>query len=121
MLLHEMHGFRKPYIIAITFKGLRFSVFEIGVIKIIVTPIIGGMPDSATTMHEHFIKSPVLWAKGVAVSQMPFSKNTGSVTRFLKHCRKHDLVFVYQLPSIDGMPYTHLVVVFSGHQHGPGR
>ena len=49
----------------------------------------------ATTAVRHdMFKTPVLWAVGVVIAQVPFTKHPGFVTMILEEIRDRDFVFV---------------------------
>ena len=87
---NESHTFAKPHIRAIAIKFLKGSLTAprtdpfIGIIKIIISPVIGCLSNSSATMPYGILKPPVLWTVWSIVSQMPFACHSCLVTIFRK-------------------------------------
>ena len=61
------------------------------------------MADSTTAMDKAFVKAAVLGLIGVFIAEMPFTKDTGRVTRCLEHLSKGGRSESHPLPLEDGM------------------
>ncbi len=73
VVFHEAHGFIKEYIRAVPLEGFRFAIHQVRVVEIIVAPPVRLLPDTATTMTDNSLETPVLRAVREIVPHPPQS------------------------------------------------
>src|SRR5690606_1215954 len=100
--------------IALVFLGC--AVVPVGIIKVIVSPIIGSLLYTSPAVAHHLLKATVLRTEWIIVSQMPFTEHAGGVSVLRKHLRQQGFVFKQQGTSGNGMPGSYPVGISSGHQ-----
>ena len=79
---------------------------EVGVIKIIVTEIIRGLPNTTSTINQHFPKTAVLWSQGIRISKVPFTEDCGGIAGGGKVIGHGFFIGAQQGSTHDGVPDT---------------
>ena len=80
VLLDELHRFIEPDIRAITGERLWLAVAQVGIVKIVISPIVGRLTDAPAAMDSGDIESPVLRSERIVISQLPLAEDACSVS-----------------------------------------
>ena len=103
---NKSHGFPKPHISGIARKFFILSIALVDVIKLIVLPIIGCLPDATSFVPKNLLKTTILWTAGSIVSQMPLGNQTGLVTSIGKVIGDSHFIVVQITPPTTGAVRT---------------
>ncbi len=114
MSFDEFQGLVEPNIGAIALIRSVAFMGPVGIIKIVVAPIIGRIPDTAPAVGHHFLKASILGAIGIVIAQMPLAKNAGDISILDEDVGHANFVLAQQGASADGMPNTGAVGVVAG-------
>ena len=99
LFFDPVHGFVKPHICAISFKSFNRTIVSIVVIKIIISKIICSRCNAPGGMVNRFLKSPILWAVGIIVAEVPFAKMSCAVAIHGENIRQSRQFGIHQRPS----------------------
>src|SRR5690606_16600612 len=116
VVFDEFQAFLEENIGNIALVFLGCAVVPVGIIKVIVSPIIGSLLYTSPAVAHHLLKATVLRTEWIIVSQMPFTEHAGGVSVLRKHLRQQGFVFKQQGTSGNGMPGSYPVGISSGHQ-----
>ena len=82
---HPRHRFSKENIRRVTVVGLAVAVMDVGVVEIVILPMIRNGTDMRRRKPEAFVKSAILRAVGIGITQMPFAEQTRAPARVREH------------------------------------
>ena len=112
----KFQSFVKPNVGAEAFELLEFSIDDIGVIKVIIAPIIGSLSYSARAVIDTMFEPSVFWSKGIAIAQMPLSKNRCSIAVRIEDVSHRGFPASKHASPLNRMPDTYSIRVTTGHQ-----
>ena len=116
MAFNKAQSIVKPHVCAISLLLFRNAVAPIGIIKIIIVPIVRPLPNATTAVDERMLKSLILWAAGIIVTQVPFTKHRCFVTVVTKHFRHGIFLGRHQTTAIDRVPHAGASRISARHQ-----
>jgi len=64
----------EPHIGTVAFEFFRLAVMEVCIVKVVVSPVILGVADTASLVDQHFVEATVAGPKRIVVTQMPFAE-----------------------------------------------
>ena len=87
---YELDRFLKEDVGAITLVGFEFSVVNIGVVEVIISPVIWDGPNMRGRKPDGFVKATIFRPERIIGAQMPFPKESRGIAGFTEevcHCR----------------------------------
>ena len=117
----KAHAFAKPNIGAVALELFELSVSLVGVVKVVVAPVVGGLPDATAAMPDDILKAAILRAMGRVVTEMPFAHHAGGVARVRKEIGDGFFVPMHHRATGAGAEGASVTGVVSGHQCGARR
>ena len=121
IFLHEADRLLKPNVGAVAVKLLELPVSFIGVVKVVVPPVVGRLPDSAASMPDDILKSAILWAMGRVVTEMPFPDHAGPIAIPGKDVGDGFLIGVQHGPPRTGPIRSGATGMAPRHERGTSR
>ena len=124
VFLHETDRLLEEDIGAIPGKFFQscfaVTVAFVGIVKVIISVMVGCLPDPSAFVPDHILKPFVLRTAGSIVPEVPFSHHSGLVASFGKVLSNGDFVVVQIAPPAGCTVCTRTGGVPAGHQRCPG-
>ena len=118
---HEPLGLIKKDIRAITLELFFLPVVHVDIVKIIVSPIGRNRRDGGGWIPNTFLKPSILRAVRIVGPEVPFTKNSGQITRVAKIIRHNRDFFSYQCPTATHIDRSITGGIQPGEQLSTGR
>ena len=124
---HETQPLPEPDIRTVSLEFLKPALHVphtrtlIGIVKIIVAPIVRGLPDSTAAMPEDILKSTVLRSMRRIVTQMPLADHSRGIARTRKEVSDRLFIRVHHRTSRAGAVGARGAGVIAGHERCPCR
>ena len=80
----------KPVVRAKSLEALQLAIHPIGIVEIVIAPIVWCLANTARAMIDGVLKTAILGAKWISVTEVPFAKDSSGVTVIAKNiCHRH--------------------------------
>ena len=79
------------------------------------------LTDTTRTVDDYVIKSLILWAKGIVISQVPLTNHPSRITRFLQIFRQRFVLIRQHVAAHNRVPYASAQAVLPTHDCSTGR
>ena len=115
---NKRHRLLKPDIGAVAIIRLFRAVSKVGIVKIVVTPVIRRLTDTAAAVVEGFFKPSVVRPERIIIAEVPFAEHAGFIAVAPENIRHRDFIAAEERAAADGMPHAGGVAVMPSHDAG---
>ena len=120
-LLDEPLGVVEKHIGAKALHRHGFAVVKIGAVEVGVVPVVGRLPHAATAMAQHFLKTAILRAVRIIVTQMPLAEHGCVIAAIGENPADGHLVVAQHRAAHDGVPHACAIGPVAGNQRRARR
>ena len=114
--LNKTKALSEPHVRAVAFECLEGAVALVGIVEVIVSPVIRGLPHTTAAMPDHVLKPTILGTVRRIVTQMPLAHHASDIPVVSEQIRHSFLVRMHHRTSGAGAIGACTRRVMPGHQ-----